>query len=109
MHTSPSCQEITRRRATGMTRAQVAVATEAARLHERLRSWSCGSPVDRVVVRSLEQAHEEWLRISCVMAAEKLTTYHPDHDPALRQQEAQQSEQALHEDRALASAFGACW
>ncbi|TDT94089.1 hypothetical protein EDD99_7997 [Streptomyces sp. 846.5] len=66
-----------------MTREQVARAVEVARIHERLRSWSSGTPQDQAVIRGLEQAHEEWLRIAYVMCVEKMTTYQLDQDPAV--------------------------
>lgn len=83
MDTCISVHEAIRRKAVGMTREQVARAVEVARIHERLRSWSSGNPQDQAVIRGLEQAHEEWLRIAYVMCVEKMTTYQLDQDPAV--------------------------
>jgi hypothetical protein len=82
MQTSISGRELTRRKAAGMNREQVADSTETARLHLRLRSWSCQIPQDQAVLRRLGQIHEEWLRISHVMASEHMHVYRPDQDPS---------------------------
>jgi hypothetical protein len=84
MQTSISARELTRRKAAGMTSEQVAEATETARLHLRLRSWSCEIPQDQAVIRRLGQIHEEWLRISYVMASELMPVYQPDQDPSVQ-------------------------
>ena len=97
MHTYTSVRELTRRKAAGMTRDQVAQAIETARMHERLRSWCSDAPQDRAVIRGLEQTHEEWLRIAYVMCVEKMTTYQPDQDPGVQYFDAQRTRQTVAE------------
>jgi hypothetical protein len=83
MQTSISARELTRRKATGMTREQTAEATQIARLHLRLRSWSCEVVQDQAVIRRLRQIHEEWQRIGAVMTSEGMSVYRPDQDPGV--------------------------
>jgi hypothetical protein len=66
-----------------MTREQAAEATQIARLHLRLRSWSCEVVQDQAVIRRLRQIHEEWLRIGAVMASEGMSVYRPEQDPGV--------------------------